>query len=429
MQTIVKGTFYRLIYMVFSFLTGLLISGLAGKELFGTISLFSLNAALLILISGMGHDASLYWHRSSGKLNPARALGYGWLVTAQQLIFFLLASICSWLFFNRLLLSQMPLKFFPLEAAYFTGLVLTERYIVFFYSSGKATECNKILSLLGFLTILFPASAYLLMSDYVQAALPLFCIIPLIHGVVLMIAFHIMFSYPDFAFPRRSELSSLFNFSFIVFITNVVQFLAYRIDYWMINYFTSGKEQVGLYAQASRFAQLLWVIPNIIAAIIYHELSLANKASGKAMLLGLIRSINLFNLLFTPLLVLATWIFVNFFLSEYIASFRIFLLLLLGIFLFCYTILLAAYFSASKQLWINLCISICCLMIIAFLDLLFIPAFGIEGAAWAQTIAYGASGLTYLIIFSIREKVSPAQMIIPRKSDLLAVKSLIFKKQ
>jgi Na+-driven multidrug efflux pump len=93
-------------------------------------------------------------------------------------------------------------------------------------------------------------------------------------------------------------------------------------------------------------------------------------------------------------------------------------------FLFCHTILLAAYFSASKNLLINFFISLFCLLLITVLDLLLIPRFGIEGAAWAQTVAYGASGIASLLVFSIREKVDLNRLLIPGRADLLAVKGL-----
>jgi hypothetical protein len=372
----------------------------------------------------MGHDASLYWHRSSGKMDAARSLGYGWLITAFQLVLFLLGSVFSMLLTGKLLLSRMEVDLFPIEAAYFLGLILTERYITFFYSSGKAALCNKILTLAALFTLLLPGILYFFMIRLLPNPLVLFCLIPLLHGMILLIAFHRDDSYPGMAWPERSILSSLFKFSIIVFATNLIQFFAYRIDYWMISYFTSQKGQVGLYAQASRFAQLLWVIPNIIAAIVYHDLTSGEKQSGKNKMAALVRAINFINLLLIPCLVGVTWIILNYFLIEYVAAFRVFLFFLAGMFLFCHTILLAAYFSASKDLRINFFISLFCLVLIALLDLLFIPRFGIRGAAWAQTIAYGASGVASLLVFSKREKVGLTRLLIPGREDLISVKGL-----
>ena len=106
----------------------------------------------------------------------------------------------------------------------------------------------------------------------------------------------------------------------------------------------------------------------------------------------------------------AVWLILNYFLVTYLAAFRVFLFFLPGMILFCLTILLAAYFSARKDLRVNLFISLLCLILITMLDILLIPAFGIAGAACAQTIAYGVSGLTSLIVFSKKESVDIFQI-------------------
>jgi len=244
MQTLVKGTFYRLLYMAFSFCTGLFISGLAGTALFGTLSLFTVNAALLILISGMGHDASLYWHRSSGKMDAARSVGYGWLISAFQLVLFLLGSLASLFFTDKLLLSRLDGGLFPLEAVYFIGLILTERYVTFFYSSGKAALCNKILTLASLSTLILPGIFYFLISCLLPDPFILFCLIPLLQGIILLIAFHRDDSYPGIAWPERAILSSIFKFSLLVFVTNLIQFFAYRIDYWLISFLPRKKSRL-----------------------------------------------------------------------------------------------------------------------------------------------------------------------------------------
>jgi O-antigen/teichoic acid export membrane protein len=62
-------------------------------------------------------------------------------------------------------------------------------------------------------------------------------------------------------------MRSFSAFSGIVLITNIIQFIAFRADYWLISIFYD-HTTVGVYAQASKFAQLLWVIPGILAGLI-----------------------------------------------------------------------------------------------------------------------------------------------------------------
>lgn len=427
MQFLVKGTFFRLLYMAFSFFTGMLISGWAGTATFGVISVFVVNAALLVLISGMGHDASLYWHRSSGKIDHAEALGYGWLVIVQQLAVYWLLTLGALYFSGRLLLSRMGVEFLPAEAAYFTGIILTERYITFFYSSGRAVSCNRLLSVISLITLAIAASGYFQILPKLTNPFSLFCFIPFFHALILVLFFHWRKSARKFSIPDRRGASSIFRFSFIVLITNLIQFLAYRTDYWMISYFTGDEGQVGLYAQASRFSQLFWVIPNIMAAIIYHDLSAETKTFGTEKLTGLVRGVNIINLLMIPLLIIFTWLSVSFFLQDYLESYRVFLWLLPGMFFFCNSILLASYFSARRQLWMNFWISLICFSTIFILDLWLIPLYGITGAAWANTIAYAAAGLTSLFLFIRQEGLGFIGFFMPRRTDFKLFSGILSK--
>lgn len=428
MNILVKGTFYRMLYMAFSFCTGLFISGIAGAGLFGTISVFTVNAALMVLVSGMGHDASLYWHRSSGALDASRSMGYGWLISAQQLILYAVVSIIGLMLTDKLPLSRMSIGFLPLEAAYFTGLIITERYITFFYSSGKAAFCNRVLALSGAATFVLPALIYFFLPYYLPGALTVFCLIPFFHAMILAVVFHAGNHHPGISFPDKSGLSSIMRFSLLVFVTNLIQFLAYRVDYWMIGYFTGNEAQVGLYAQSSRFAQLFWVIPNIVAAIIYHGLSSGDSDRGKPEVQRMLRVMNFLNLIFIPLLVFITWMTIKFILPDYRESYPVFLLLMPGMFLFCNAILLASYFSANRDLHINFFLSGLCFLVIIILDFLLIPSFGITGAAWANTAAYGLSGIAAMIVFCVREKQGIFQLFLPGKDDFRMI-SKIFSKE
>jgi len=92
MPSMLKATFFRMIYMAGSFLAMLLISAMAGRAAFGEISICIVNAALMILVTGMGHDSSLLWHHASGKLDLSESLGYALLATIKQLLLYFIIT-------------------------------------------------------------------------------------------------------------------------------------------------------------------------------------------------------------------------------------------------------------------------------------------------------------------------------------------------
>ncbi len=72
--------------------------------------------------------------------------------------------------------------------------------------------------------------------------------------------------------PVKNEISVFFSYSFIVFITNVIQIFAYRVDYWIVDYY-HGESELGVYALATKLAQVLWVLPGVFAGIIFPQVA------------------------------------------------------------------------------------------------------------------------------------------------------------
>ena len=71
-------------------------------------------------------------------------------------------------------------------------------------------------------------------------------------------------------------MKSFSTFSAIVLITNIIQFIAFRADYWLISIYYD-HSAVGVYAQASKFAQMLWIIPGILAGLLVPALKNENQ--------------------------------------------------------------------------------------------------------------------------------------------------------
>jgi O-antigen/teichoic acid export membrane protein len=195
------------------------------------------------------------------------------------------------------------------------------------------------------------------------------------------------------------DLRLLFNFSIVVFIANLVQFFAYRADYWLINYF-KGENELGVFSQANRFAQMMWVLPNILAAILIPLIAAPGDVFNEKGLVRLVRVINYLNILAVAAIILIALLSYGVFLPEsFSTGFYPLLLMLPGYYFFCMNILLAAFFSSRRLLWVNFIGSALCFIVIILADLLLIPAFGIRGAAIADSIAYSAATIYSIISF------------------------------
>ncbi len=97
-----------------------------------------------------------------------------------------------------------------------------------------------------------------------------------IQGIALVILFHFRNKAFEKARLRGKDFFSALRLSSIVMITNVIQLTAYRLDFWLLKYFY-GNYEVGIYAQANKFANLIWIVPNILAQLLITRFASADK--------------------------------------------------------------------------------------------------------------------------------------------------------
>ena len=423
-----KATFFRMIYMAGSFLAMLLISAMAGRAAFGEISICIVNAALMILVTGMGHDSSLLWHHASGKLDLSESLGYALLATIKQLLLYFIITFVFFYWRGYLPLSRMGIGFFKFELAYFIGLVLLDRYVSLYYSSGLSVQGNKLLAFSSGLIVALLAVSWKGERFFTFTPFEWLCIYTFSQALLLALGFHMIKKHVTIKIPKKGLMRSLFGFSFIVVLTNLVQFLAYRLDYWLIDHFIPATGDLGVYAQANRMAQLLWVIPGILATLFYGYLSNRESGYGPDELLRGIRLLNMMNFLLMGVLWFFSWGIFGFLLPEYVESVRLLIWLLPGMYLFAINILLAAYFASQRLLKINLSISVICLVVISLLDFRLIPVLGIKGAAISNSIAYSLSGIISIGVFKKYHPASWADLLFIRKGDWDSFKFYFFRK-
>ena len=418
MRRLIKGGFYRILFMGFNFLVGLFIAAISGTETFGVISLMVVNAAVFSIVTGLGADSAIVWHGASQKLNSEKIFSFTFFSALFQVLLFLIFSLLFYRVTSRLLLSQQPyFGFYFYELIYFSGLILIDKYTSLFYASSRMEICNKLLS--G-VTLFCMIGIILIRYKILDINLPpfsLLCLTTFIQAVSLVILFHSVNSRLRIVRISTHDLRSLFHFSIVVFITNLVQFFAYRADYWLINYFRSESE-LGIFSQANRFAQMLWVLPNILAAMLIPLIAAPGGDFNEKGVIRLVRVINYSNILVIGIIILVALLTYDLFLpASFSAGLFPLLLMIPGYYFFCINILLAAFFSSRRLLWVNLIGSSLCFIVIILADLILIPPFGIQGAAIADSIAYSAAAIFSILSFMRHTSFSFADLFRIRRTD------------
>lgn len=419
MQLLIRSFIYRIIFSGAGFLVSLLIAKLSGASQFGILSLIIVNAALIHIITGLGTDAAIVWHGASGNEFTKNKVFTFTITTAiiQLFIFFFLAFLVFVITGKTILGREMGLSLFFAEIIYFTGLVLTDKFLSLFYSQQAAGLCNKILAissglLLCVLLILWQADSRLIANNPVW----IFSVFVFLPSVVLLVSFFTRFN-PSLQGLKRNEWMSFVSFSSLVLVTNIIQFVAFRADYWFISYFNMETE-LGVFAQAAKFAQLLWIAPGIIAGLIIPALKNKTQPMSDSLFINVCRLSFYIHAAGSIVLTGMAFFIYLFFLPEiFFDGFRPLLIMIPGYLLFIFATLMAAFFSARRKLQVNFYGSLLCLLIIVSLDYWLIPKMGIAGAAIANLVAYSITAVYFIIRSQKLLRAGPGDFFIPRRKD------------
>jgi O-antigen/teichoic acid export membrane protein len=424
MQEIFKTSLSRLVFLGLNFLTGLLIASLSGAGAFGDLSLMIVNASVIHLITGFGADQSIVWHGAGKDAPHGKIFSFLGITAILQLAFFLILSFLYYRATSSTVLSgQASFNWFYYELIYFTGLIILEKYLSVLYALHLANSGNKLLAFVTAIPFIYLLLVRLDIIKTTPDPLLFYCTLIPLQAFSLVVYVHISFSIKLVLFSK-SDLRSFLQFSFIVFITNLVQFLAYRADYWFIDFF-AGTEQVGIYSQANRFAQLLWILPNVLAALLIPSI-VSGKIKNEGEVATMVRVVNAINIFIIAAIAIIAVIIYNFFLGgEFYTGFIPLLIMLPGFYFFSITLVLAAYFSAKRFLWVNFTGSLICLFIIAIADILLIPVWGITGAAWANLAAYTAASVFNIFMFKIKTGMRLIDLMMIQKKDKSNVKEFL----
>lgn len=424
--TLAANAVYRIGNVAVLFATTVVLSRAMGVEGYGVLSLLILNAAVFNLLTSFGVDSGIAFSAASNPENKNYLAGVILVVVLLQLLLLLLVDWVCFVVTGNWWLSTGSQNGSWLGLLFLASLSLQEKCAALLNGSHLYTTCNKIIffgNLIAVLILVFVA-IYTDARD-VSTYLRLYIFLSAIQALAILFVSKSRLRFvADIRFSIELWRPFL-RYSFLVFITNLVQFLAYRADLWLIDIFRHDKTELGWYAVAVRLVQLLWLFPVLFASIIFPKVSRAKEAYDHHEMLSLLRMLNGINLvggillffLIKPLLLL-------FFGPQYAPVVPAFQLLLPGVVFFANVTIIASYFAGMNALKRNLWGSLACLVFTVALDIWLIPRYGYIGAAMASTIGYSLTAFGYVMLYCRERSVPAVQLFVPQKRDWALVQAL-----
>jgi O-antigen/teichoic acid export membrane protein len=181
----------------------------------------------------------------------------------------------------------------------------------------------------------------------------------------------------------------------------VVLLLNARLDFLIVGAIV-GPAQLGIYAVASRFAELLRLPPLAVNYVLYPELAAADPHTATTRARSLISRVGIATAaLAIPLALIATFAIPFFYGAEFRPAVAPTYVLLLGLSLGGVGGVITAWLFARAHPGLSSLAQTAGLVVTVTLDLALIPVFGIMGAAVASCLAYLTASI-FLIVFFVK---------------------------
>lgn len=418
-RLLISASIFRVLNLLVLFVVNIFLTRMAGVAGYGIFSLILANATILNMILSFGVDASITYNLSSKRIQFKKIYSIVLTLILLQLVITTLVEYIAFAVSGKSWVGQsINPEHLYLGVLYLLSLSLIDKYSSLYYGKQLFNLCN--ISLLAGNVLILAVLSFLFFQqeDQTNDLLKLFIFLQAAAAIIHLAIFHIRTKEaPAISFPDRTELKRFFHYSGLAFLINILQFISYRMDYWLLDYYSPDGE-LGWYSLAVRITQLFWILPTLFAGILLPKIADITKKFSIEKFLSLVRITNATAFIgITIMFIVSDWIIPFFFGEEYSYSSQLIKILIPGIFMFCTAGLIAVYYAGKGKLLVNLWGTLLTLALILILDLLLIPKYAGSGAAIASTISYSVTTLYYIFIFCRDNKLSLPQIFIPNKDD------------
>lgn len=401
---------------IIGFLTTILISRVLGVELRGEFTFLTTLPSIIVTLGRFGFAHSIVYNINISDKNKVIYTSFFVSIIAGLLL---------------MLLTLIGIKFFSfqtLESIKFEYLIISSALIPLFFISDVLFGSLQGLKKIHFRNSIYTLQAFFtLVLSLVVAffwginGLPYFLLASALSYVLVIvlsinnIGVNYFLSHSFFCIKT---LKDLFNYGIKSHFGNIFKQLSYRIDVLIIAYFLPVKE-LGLYAVAVTFSELVWKIPDAIGFVLLPTISAKNKEKTYDITAKVSRVI-LLPMLFVCLFVFA---FNEFFLgllfgNDFIDANSCVKFLLPGTFCFSlWKIFVNDLIARGKAVIYSYSAAISAIVIVG-LDLVLVPKIGIIGASIASSAGYIVATFYVVYKFMKYSDLPATQLFIIRKAEL-----------
>lgn len=401
MSGLAKSTIFTVLTqiptLILGIVAGVFITRMLGPEGRGLYALFYADIALFSTVLGFSINTAITYFRAKEVFSEKTLLSVSVLFSLITVVLSLII-LAIWL---NLPFANLFLPTGHITTAYvllFVVFILLGQvntvYSALFQGVRRFDIVNKVLLINSLFNILLFGLAFIL-HNYKIVQIGLEEVLSIAGFILLLNAFqwhrhfNKSFSYQmDLRLKWKSEIKPFFSFMGLGHLSNIINFLNYRLVLWVIAYYLDSG-QIGIFSLGVGLAQLLNFISNPLAQVLMPFLS-AEKEKQRIDIFSKFARLH-----FTIVLCLGV---VGIFIAvplipivygeEFKESGKVFYLIMTGVLFSTQTKQLAGFFISSHKIHINLYATTVGFALTFGFNIWFVRDYGIYGAAIAQSITY-----------------------------------------
>jgi len=406
----------RILITVIGFAVLLLTTRYLGAEGTGVIGLISASVSLIAIFSGFIGASSLVYLIPRHKFSILLVPSYLWAV-----LMVMAGSVVLSVF------NLVPVEVIPpiailgvlssIGSINLIALVAKERIATNNSLSVLQALLNISLLSVFFLVLQTPTVEKYLYAMYISGA------------VLLVLEFLLIRRYFDRLRGTMGEvretIRSILQYGFLCQLGNVVQYLNYRVSFYLLNYF-AGVAAVGIYSVGVTLSESIWIVGKSIALVQYARIANTDDLEYSRVLTLRLAKAGLLatTVLVGVLLVIPPGLFGTIFGPDFSQVYFVIASMAVGNIAFGYTMMISHYFAGLGRYHVNTFASACGLVATGVLSVALIPAFGYIGAGITASISYGLTSLVQIWFF-VRQSGTPVRELLPNRSDAVFIRSLV----
>lgn len=421
-RTIFVNFSARLAMQVMNFFTLLLTTNTLGSEVRGEISIIQLAINMIHLISDVVGGPALVYMVPRARLSVLLFTGWSWAIVSCSVVGFILTQyeLMPTTYSSEILIASFLLSLNSINLNILLGQERMKAYNALLFLQG------------GLMFLTMAASIFILNHDH---SLPYLEACFGAYGGTFLLGLY--FVLKEKHIPKLTDsrpiLIVLFANGFFTQIATLTHQLSIRQNYYYLdNMIHDKKSSVGIYSTAISLGEAILLFSASVAAVLMSRVSneklteVSRKQTLRLAKLSLavtIPGILLFVILPPDFY---TWLLGK----DFSGVHRSFMTIAPGIILVSFGTVFGHFFSGTGRHYMNFLSGIFGLCITLLTVRMLVTTYGVEGAGWSASIAYGGMSLFIFIMFMLvgRKHSGEWREILPTHEDVASLKR-IFKSE